>query len=467
DLIYNKDKSWTFNSRFETAKSNLDYKLAFEIACEKHGFLLRNLIQFLRMKVGVSIPIRDLQNQKSNVMASFLSQKTTKSLEKKVRTDASDYFSDADGLLYQTLNEDLNLKLAWQMIEIINDDSIYNSMFERVVQGKKVKYKTPIPPVDEEFAIFVKDILLKLLKDKLSNRFNGKIYIEDDVPVSYSGHKETSISYSGEFLTTGTKLKISELSKQGRADFLRMGVLWRHTNEKEVSVDLDLSSVFIENNNGLFREHVIFYGDPEFEINRNLIAVSSGDVTSCGGQDSLFSSEFIDVDIELAKKNNILDFFNNVIVYDNKLCLGELETYFFFSFIDKEDRVMNGNEVTLDLNNADYAIRVDPDNVEKSKSQIGFYVDLNDDTIEIVNLSCKKGTFGDNSINMLYEFNELLRNRRKPLMIKSMLSSVYDVTNNPFDADLIISRKDNVNSNLKTLCYHPSRDFEKINQLLF
>ncbi|VAW74663.1 hypothetical protein MNBD_GAMMA12-3533, partial [hydrothermal vent metagenome] len=148
DLLYKGDRSWTFNGRYSAAKASLDYAQAIKVAAERPGFLLRNLIEFLRMTKGRKVPVKANSSKTSkNPFQDMLSGNPPKKLLL-VETDASDFLLNGD--FARTLTSHINPKLAWQLLEKLNDQSLNEPISTREVQGQVIHYSTAVPPVNKK-----------------------------------------------------------------------------------------------------------------------------------------------------------------------------------------------------------------------------------------------------------------------------------------------------------------------------
>lgn len=470
DLLYKGDRSWTFNSRFSNAKENQDYASAVLIASEKPGFLLRNLLDFLTKIKGAKIPVKIDTKKNKNAFQDALQRNRVQS--NVVKTDAVSFFKSKR--FEKILNDHLNPKIAWQLIEKLQDEELYKPQYVRVVQGVTVKYSTPIPGLNVPLTKYVQGLLMNTLKAKLQyrNKDIGLVYIDKDAKkyaIQYSGRKSTEITYSGEYLSKGTSIDFSEIvgSNNVKNPVLRMGVMWRATEKKKQSIDLDHNFTVKRNTN---ETEVLYYGKPELKgRNGNIIGVSSGDITSNGDHNSAFSCEMIDININDMLANGFETGYNSIINYNGVVGIGSLEAYFFFSLIDKKDRLIKGNNIEVDLAQMDYAIRIDPENKDNTGSYIGFLVNFKKQVIEVL----AEPVFGENNsysnaITNLVIFEKVMKNRRLPLTVGYTLKQALSESNLidvPEMADVIISKTQPLNTTATWI--HPGRDFEKINQMIF
>lgn len=474
DLLYEEDKSWTFNSRFSVAKSNMDYDTAIRIAADRPGFLMRNLLEFLRMTKGTKFPKKLNQNRTTfsvNTDASAALQPKEKS--DAILTDATEFLSSKE--FVNILGNRLNTKLAWQLLENLKDDSIYQSQSSRVVQGITIRYSTPYPGVNDELAKIVKKQLLKIIKakQKSKNEVIGNVFLDKDSEkfrLQYSGRNSTELSFAGEFLSPGTELSISDIIKAKgiNSPLLRLGVLWRGTKSNQ-SVDIDHNSTFSYHS---IRNDDLYYGNPILHgYDRNdIIGASSGDITSCAGPDGKFSTELIDVDLDIASENGVDHFYNSLIVYSDRSPISDYETYLFFSILDKSNRKM-ATDLDVDLSKVDYAIRIDPNAIDNTGSYIGVDFNLKDDRLLVLCSPIKDNGLYSNVKTNKAMFNKAIENFDKHLSIGYALKK--SIAKNQFvsdikDAQIVISRKSRedlkLDKNIQLI--HPGRQMEEINKII-
>jgi len=480
DLLYTGDRSWTFNGRVSAAKAEFDYDAAIRIMAERPGFLMRNIVEFLRMTEGKAIPVKaQVSGGKKpiNAFQKVLMGDNAKTKPKRIKKDASAFFNSGD--FVKVISHNLNTKLAWQLIEQLNDKSLTEPVYEREVQGQYIKYTTPIPGADPELTQIVREQILKVLKDQLRerNHKHGKVYIDEDsrgYKLQYSGRKSTEISFAGEFLSPGSEVNLSDYLVDGKNrikdPIIRLGVMWRSRPEKNISIDIDHN---LKLNNGID----VYYGSPIYKVGSKVLVTSSGDITSCGDHNSRFSVELIDLDLVGLSQVGIKSLYSSMINFRGGLPIGALECYLFFTLIKRKDRVMNERtRVACDLSGMDYAIQVDADNLDKTGSYIGLQIDLENDKIKALCIPVKnKGRYSNVKVNRAL-FNKALSKMPDHLTIAYALSKALpknQLTDDPKEADVIISRRsletifggvnqkdDSINSKV---LWHPGRNAEQIN----
>ncbi len=473
DLLYKGDRHWTFNGRYSIAKANLDYAQAIKVASERPGFLLRNLVEFLRMTKGRKTPVKAVSSKtRHNPFQNMLSGNGKKK-PMLVKTDASNFFLNGD--FAQVLGAHINPKLAWQLLETLNDRSLNKSISTREVQGQLIHYSTAIPPINKKLTRAVRDIILDSLRSTLhrKNKDIRLLYIDSDsehYKLQYSGRSSTEISFAGDFLSPGSELVMSDVISARGIDnpILRLGVIWRSLENNKQSVDLDHNVTLNTGEN-------IYYGSPEYKMGKTLLAASSGDITSCGDHKSKFSIEFVDLNIGDLYSAGIKSFYNSVINYNGRgnVSLGSLETYFIFSFVDKSLRKIDGSMINIDLSKSDYAIRIDPDNTDKSGSYIGIQFDMEKDRIKALCIPVKNSHGGYSNVHTNKKrFDDALLNISDQLTIHYALNqslSSTQITDNISCASVVISRKSREELGLEETAtlLHPGRNMEEISQMLF
>lgn len=471
DLLYENDRSWTFNGRYSAAKERLDYEDAILVAKERPGFLLRNIIEFVRMRKGVSLPVKKgTKVPLNNAFQNALTGDKDKINARVIKTSGIEFLLSDN--FEKIINKSLNTKLAWQLVEQLKNKDLFEDIYKRNVQGQDIEYIVPIPAVDKTIAKKVRKVILKSIKNKLKdkNKDVGKIFIDKDsygYKLQYSGRDSTEISYAGEFLTPGTELNLLDLfaNKGIENPLLRLGVMWRGKK----STDLD-HSLTTDNSN------VVYYDSPTLNNSYGKVLIeSSGDITYCSGLTGKFSTELIDIDLLECKNANMKEMFNSFINYSGSTTIGELECYIFFSIIDKSDRIITGNRVWLDLAKQDYAIRIDPDNIDKTGSYIGCSIDLVNNVIKVLSIPVKQANGHFSNARTNYDqFKEAIKNAKVDgLNIGYALNKVFEkdqFVSGIIGADIVISRKSKDELGIEdneVIILHPGRNQEEINNFLF
>lgn len=446
DYLYQKDRSWTFNSRYEKAKAELDYGQAAEVLAERPGLLMRNLLELIRMSSGTLMPIKEgVVNRK----------------EKRVINDAQAFFESTsfDGVLAK-----VPVKLMWQTFEELNKQRNYVSSHVRKVQGQVVRYTTPFPGLDSDLAKSVKKKLKKAIKNRqrTANMKHGTVYLDSDLDslmLEYSGRKATETSFSGQYLSLGSRLSIEQLlekSKQENA-MLRLGCMWRGP-----STDIDLSTTFL----GMDGETVqLFYAAPVLKKERNVVGVSSGDITVCDKEE--FSAEFIDINYNELKTMGFVDGFSAINVYRGSN-LEELEIYFFASVISTAERVAPGGDVSIGLDKADYAIQINGEKGENAYFGLGF--DFLSD--ELIILKSAQVIDGVTCHSLQGDYANLKEELATKTTLKKALKLALSKDSRTKDvsaAELIISTRsrEELGAGPEAKILHPGRDLEEVQSLLF
>jgi len=352
--LFYGDHSWTFNSRYSRALQVRDYATAIEVASEKPGLLLRNLVMFCRYTEGAEIPIKGD------------SKPSTLFLNEDLILSSAEYWLKEEFTNFLAFKSP-TIKLLWQAVEELTRPQYEEPIYERIVRGQTINYSTPIPAIN----VKLRDYVVNCIKQHIANlkyeanKSLGKVYLDPklaNLAIQYSGAESTSLSRSGNFLTPGSSVDIP-----ADAEFIRLGVAWTADPNGD-GADIDLSTAIISRNAPV---EECYYGSPEW--GNPLAVVSSGDITY--SKPNIYSAEFIDIDIAKAKENGMESFLSSLHVYSGNP-MPNYDTNLFMSFISADQRVLPRNEVTIDLAKQDYAIKL----TENFTSFIGAY--LNIDTMK-------------------------------------------------------------------------------------
>ncbi len=365
DLLFDGDRSWTFNGRYSAAIAAGNYSSALDVALERPGFLFRNMLNFLRYPKGTKI-------------AQIASNKTVsldpmdKGNNNVVQSDNIAFFAST-AFAYLVSNK-ANTKLAFQLLEQLKSPTIYADQHERNVQGIIKRYTTPIPGIKEGIALKVIAAIRSGIRLKLRKRNEnvGMVFIDPalkDNSLQYSGRSSTETNYSGTFLTPGSMIDIPD------TNILRLGVLWKGSRSTDIDHNV---SAFTE----LKKVVDVYFGHPTY---KDLIN-SSGDITHC--TTNSFSAEFIDINLEKVRKSPITSLITSLISFSGNP-ISDTECYLFIKGIDREERIIHNRSFTMDLMDTDYAIRIDPDSIENSNAYIGFNVVLDTNKIQVCAITPK------------------------------------------------------------------------------
>lgn len=123
----------------------------------------------------------------------------------------------------------------------------------------------------------------------------GKVYIDDSIKGYCVPQSQRSASSTGKRnITRGSRFKIKKDSK-----FIRLGIHWMNElyNGREDRTDIDLSCTFLDENFS-YLSHV------SYTNLRNNYCCHSGDIVNAN-RASGGATEFVDIDIDKAKQNNI------------------------------------------------------------------------------------------------------------------------------------------------------------------
>lgn len=488
DLLYQNDRSWTFNGRYSAAKEEMDYAKAIEIAAERPGFMLKNMMEFMRMATGVKMPkkkntklpsVTRTTQPANNPFANKLASKKTKAPKYIVKpdsviTDASNFF---DGPVFGAICKNkLNTKLAFQLMEQTEEPRNNKPQTTRIVQDITVHYEIPIPALNTNMKKIVLEQLKKAIKFKLreKNNYIKSVYIDNDVAeysLQYSGHDSTEISYSGEFMAKNSTIPFSELSKKN--PIIRLGVMWRAKPGRHDSIDIDHNVTLIGGRNN---STDVYYGNRIYKDNHDVVAASSsGDITSCGNSTSAFSTEIVDLDVARLKADGITNLYNSFINYHGGLSIGSLECYTFMQILSKSKLAVGENRtrVKVDLAKMDYAIQIDPNNTDQTGSYIGLHFDLQNDCVEVLAIPVRNSGNGYSNVRTnATAFFKAIESRVQPYLLGDALELAFNTKQlhtTPETAEVIITRKtrEDINASDNALILHPGKDSELINEYIF
>ena len=489
DLLYENNRSWTFNGRYSAAKEEMDYEKAIEIAAERPGFMLRNMMEFIRMATGVKMPkkkdigtltkVNYTPKPANNPFANKLAGKKVKVKTPKIKpdsviTDASAFF-DSD-VFSNICKNKMNTKLAFQLIEQIEEPRNNKPQNTRVVQDITVHYEVPVPALDKKMKKIVLKQLNKAIKHKLrsKNEYIKSIFIDDDVAeysLQYSGRDSTELSYSGEFMAKNSIIPFSELGKKN--PIIRLGVMWRSKPNHPQSIDIDHNVTLIGGSRG---ETSVYYGNKTYTDSKGIVAASSsGDITSCGSSTSAFSTEIVDLDVARLKADGITNLYNSFINYHGIMSIGSLECYTFMQIMSKTKITTGENRtrVKVDLAKTDYAIQIDPNNIDQTGSYIGLHFNLVDETVEVLAIPIKNSGIGYSNVKTnATSFYKAIEGRTQSYLLGDALELAFSKkqrVTSPELAEVIITRKDadNIETSEDALILHPGKDGELINEYLF
>ena len=436
DLLFDGDRSWTFNGRYSTALAAGDYAAALEVARERPGFLLRNMLNFLRYPEHTKIA------QVQGAKTASLDPMVGSNVKTVVRSNLNWFTSDE----FIALIKRSNTKLSFQLLEQLESTSIYSDQDRRTVQGILKVYSTPIPGIKKKVAKPVCKAIRAGVKAKLfeRNAGAGKVFIDKalkDNVLQYSGRNSTELNYSGSFLSPGTKIDIPDKK------ILRLGVLWRGNR----STDID-HNVSVFHGNRKIRD--VYFGLPEYED----LVTSSGDITSCSAKN--FSSEFIDIDLKKVYKTDITDLVTSLTSFTGNP-ISDTECYLFIKGISKTDRIIRNRSLKIDLMDTDYAIRIDPDSVERGTSYIGFNVTTIDRKIQVCAHTPKEQG------SALYS---TIRSKKfTPDLLVGMFgdqTSLYKTLKNAFDPAQLVRTAEEADVIFGEAGLDPATDLEKINKFI-
>ncbi len=439
------------NTKLETIKAGGNYQYALFLEMKNPGQMLRNLLQYMRYLKGDVIARKVKTGTNAYSVASHFEKKQT---ERTVEIDALEAFRSLE--FYEALLK-TNTKLLWQVLTLVRDERLLEPRSVKIMNKTKVAYSTPVPGLNPKAIKIVKVKLKNAIKQikREENSSLGSVYLDPsvkDYAVQFSGRSDTSISMSGEYMPSGTIKDLTEVMK-GKNKLLRVGLAWRGTS----SCDIDLSM-------NIDGRNAVYYGRPEMSNQDGEIVISSsGDVTSNGND--IFSTELIDIDIDLLKKENIKWMFNSAIMYSGQT-FDKYEAYWFMSVIDRKDRVVNRRQLQIKLDEMDYATQI----TESNKGMMGLYFTFDKkQKVEVLNIPIKLSS-GSNAERAEEAFQATMLDRPKTLTIgkalKMSINKVQFVDDIQF-ADLVISNQkpDDLKEGVAYL--HPGVDAVELSELIF
>jgi len=367
---------------------------AFKFEMNNAGSLFRNILFYLRNEVGMSYPkkdkntiVLDYEEPMNNIELLNVFQtigiKGSKgnALKSVVKTDINKLLKSE---LFKKFLLGVNPKLLLQVKALLQDEKYYKDCNFKVY-NVKVNYKTPIPAIKKEkgeFVIKLIDEAYAIIK-KEDNKKLGKVFISDKLKkmkVNFSGRLDVSTNTSGKFLPIGSEIKIPKLLEEDI--ILRYGVSWKSPEDnKSLSICIDPSVNII---NGEYKNKVINWENDTLYNNRNIVVSSSGDISQCIFDE--YSTELIDIDVDIMRKTKSTKMFTTVINYDAPQgALGEVETHIFLNIINRKDRVLDGRIVEISLDKMDYSYQINGN----SQAEIGLMIDLETGIIEVLKFEKK------------------------------------------------------------------------------
>ena len=431
NLVYSNIK--TNNSDIESFKAKGLLAEAFDIEMENVGSMLRNISFYLRNPVGETYPSKE-------DISTIIKIKVKSDVSMAIKSDR-----------FFNVLRNANPRLLLQLKGILTDKrNLYPKTFTRIDSKRKtVRYDIPVPAINDNMTKIVLDVVNKVYKEiKVDeNKSLGTVFISPSLSskkISFSGRVDTGKSTSGEYLSLGSKIKIPELSTEGK--LLRYGVSWRSKKDGP-SICIDPSISFL---NGKHSGKVINWqcNNHTLDGEKEILVSSSGDITDCSMK--TFSTELVDINTFGLKKENTTKFFTAIINYNfPKGDFKEVETYVFFNIIDKKDRIV-GTNISVDLSQMAFSYEVD----EAVNGQIGLLFDTEENTVEVVKMAFD-----------VYQSDTATQ--KNPLMIellenRSDLPNVYDALMDAISSDQIVSDIDDAD-----LVIDNSYGFSKIQSILF
>jgi len=357
DKLYEKDRSWTFNSRLEEARKLGDYDGMLVIYEERPNLLLRNFLYFLRY------PGKDWI---MDTMGNFLR-----------RTKPS-------------------IKTLWQIVEETEKPENHKPQSVRIVQGVRKEYNPPLPALKKKTTKkAVKKILEYIREVKTEeNKKLGKVWLDKELlsrfPIQYSGANSNDNQTSGKYYPEGYEIKLPERG------IYRLGLAWKDIGNGSADIDLSSSVIFEDGS-----VEQLFYGRPElFNKGGELLGVSSGDKQT--STTNKYSVEFIDIDLKKMRKAGVKKIISSVWLYRaNTDGLRGNDCHIFFKYLEKKKmRKIESNNIVIDMQDQDYAVK---SNSEK-QGAIGVVMDFEKDTLEFV-----MAEIDTDMVNVYHGYNDLMK----------------------------------------------------------
>ncbi len=370
----------TENTDIEYFRSIGDLGTAFSIELNNPGQMLRRISSYVRYPIGAKYARKRAETKANEYAQSFTV----------VKSDITEIIED------QMFDETLlmcNPKLLFQVLALLRNKTLHKAMSVKKCNGKQVNYLSqPLPGFDKRLTDIVVDKIKIALSAILQRRNSvlGKIYIDKSVanfPLQFSGRLDTATSMSGAYYPSGSKISLGDIIANAKNPvenpIIRFGIAW-----KGECCDIDLSTSFLGDKN----QYQCYFGNPQFTYDGELVAVSSGDITSC--RRDVFSVEFIDLDYAKFKEINdkfkaVDTIYNSINCYSN-IKFSDLDCYFFLQVIDKSKRVAPGNrQVTIKLDECDFAVKLN----DASRLCTGLMIDVDTDMITVINKSVEIDTY--------------------------------------------------------------------------
>jgi len=520
DMLYKNDRSETFNGLLEKYKKDGNYDKAIRHLSTNKGFLLKNIIEYTRYLKGMGVvkkietnsllkikkqreyqlkkmeeELEELKNYGSkldifkpivinNISVLLIEKMNRNSIEIKrkedtilkfkedtkkiifnfykkknnriIKKDASNFFKSKD---FKKILLKSNVKLLWKTLSLFENKKLFKNRKYRIVQGYEIEYEDLLPGLNKDIVEIIKKTIIKSIKKikKKENKLLKKVYIDKNVKnynIEFSGRKSNSITLSGNYLSPGSKIPFDKILSENK--ILRLGIAWKG----KTSCDLDHSINLLKSNKS------IYFGNPCL-LNKDgdTIITSSGDIIECN--DLEYSVEMIDIDINLAKKENIGNMITSIIQY-NGLTIDNYEVLWFMNIIDKKDRILSKNgrkAVSIQLDQMDYAIQLN----DIGMTILGFYINLDENHLEVLNIVSKNKQSYQNSNNLQKQFEEDYNSRDSLIDIKKLLKKVIrkkQIVKNIKKADIIITDK-LIKAKKRQKTINVSTNLEKIIDIVF
>jgi len=408
---------------------------AFKIEMKNPGSMVRNILFYLRNKVGDTYPtkISNKVKERMNTIEIKTGIPVQEKGKVKVKTDIS-VILDSEEFYNVLVNT--NSKLLLQLKSLLKDKRNYEDRTSKKMNNVVVSYEDKVPGIKKSFAKKVLKLVDKAYKEvkHKENSYLGKVFISKelkDIKVNFSGRLDVSTNKSGEFLPIGSKIKIEDLLKDDV--LVRYGVSWKSPeNNKDLSICIDPS---LNITNGEFEDMIVNWQSPELFKENDIVVSSSGDITSCSFTTCSFnewSTELMDIDINKMRKAGSTKMFTTIINYHAPTgSLSEVETHVFVNIINKKNRIVQGRTVSIPLDKMDYSYQV----MNDTQAEIGLKIDLEEGTIQVLKLAFNDIPTNSNANKYHEEFKKAIKDMPK-------LPSAYKALKGAINPSQIVKKKE-------------------------
>lgn len=191
--------------------------------------------------------------------------------------------------------------------------------------------------------------------------------------------------------------------------------------------------------NGKYENSIVDWRNPELDK----VVNSSGDITVC--DKTKWSTELMDIDVNLLKSSGSTKFFTAVINYDfPRGDLAQVDTHIFFNIIDRKDRIISGRQIEIALDEMDYSYEIN----DAVGAQIGLLFDLETNEVEVLKIPLKNIAWSSTASSLRKEFLNLIKNRPEMNFIYDKLINCINasqIVDSPEDADTVLDENVDLN----------------------